>query len=82
MSTYPSWRYHATEPARLIHDETQEHPDWTDSPAHHGRRPYVDQKLPGDVQLSPAPPSVAPVAPEAPAPAPRRRSAKAAKSAR
>lgn len=62
MSTYPSWRYHATEDPRIITSEAEEAEGWTDSPAAHGRVAFVDQKLPGNTRLTPAP---------APAPAPR-----------
>ena len=31
---YPSWRYHKTEEAKIIHTKAEEHPEWKDSPAH------------------------------------------------
>ncbi len=29
---YPSWRYHATEPPKIIRTPDQEHPDWHEEP--------------------------------------------------
>lgn len=66
---YPSWRYHATDAPRLIHSSAEEQPGWSDSPAAHGREGFVNQKVPGDVQLTAA------RVVDAPAPAPRPRAA-------
>lgn len=32
---YPSWRYHKSEPAKIIGGEHEEHADWKQSPADH-----------------------------------------------
>jgi hypothetical protein len=38
MNQFPKWKYHATEPARVVHDEAAETAlgdDWAESPADH-----------------------------------------------
>ena len=33
MKLYPAWRYHKELEAKIIEDESQEHPEWHDNPA-------------------------------------------------
>lgn len=78
---YPAWRYHATEPAKIISGPHEEAPGWTASPADHGRVPFVQQHLSGrSMDLTPAP--VAQAAADAPvaAASARPRAARAAKT--
>lgn len=71
-TTYPTWRYHATEAPRIITGPEQEAPGWTDSPADHGREAFnvgatAMTGLP--MQFSPAPAKAAAVVgPESAAP--------------
>ena len=41
---YPSWRYHKSEEAKIIHSEDQEHPEWKDSPAHFEEKEELAEK--------------------------------------
>lgn len=69
---YPSWRYHKTLAPRLIQSPEEEQPGWSGDPAANGRTAFVDQKHPGPMQFTAAPPAEAPVEATADAPKPAR----------
>lgn len=78
-ATYPSWRYHATLPPRLIQSPDEEQVGWSDTPTA-GREPFVDPKVAGPMQWTAAPQPDAPDSgPGEVSPAPARTRKKAAK---